>query len=152
MKKRMLSEITINWINLIPKIVNGNGCWIPVNWKASNDGYISITINYKEYLLHRLVLSTYNNLNYEDSSWDTRHSTKCDRACFNPEHLKSGTPGDNIRDSIKDKTHRNSRKKNCPRCSSEYTTEIVKTGWNKGKIVRRCHNCNTLRNRGLLNK
>lgn len=141
-----LSLIDINWIKNLPKISNINGCWIPTLWKPGSDGYISIIIEGNSYQLHRLVLCIYHNLKYKDYSWDTRHSIGCDRACFNYEHLKIGTCIDNIKDSVKDKTHKNSRKNNCSKCGGEYTIHTIKSGWNRGKITRICKICSILRN------
>jgi len=150
-RKREIRKIIFdqNWINSLSKIININGCWIPTRWKSGSDRYVTITINNVEYQLHRLTLCIYHNLNYNDKSWQSRHNTNCNKACFNLEHLQSGTCGDNIRDSVRDKTHYNTRKKVCSKCGSEYRIQVTKTGWNRGKIVRKCDTCQVLRNHGL---
>ena len=93
------------------------------------------------YLLHRLTLCLWNNLNYEDKKLVTRHYTGCDTRCFNPEHLKPGTDRDNALDRIRDGNHYNANKKECPTHKIPYITTITKTGPNRGMIRRKCKLC-----------
>lgn len=139
------SELTKEWVDSIPRVINENGCHIPIN-KPTGAGYVPIQIEGNSYLLHRLVISLYYNLNYHDQSWTARHNTGCDTKCIFHEHLKSGTISDNMKDRIRDGNHHNSNKKVCPKCGSEYTVEVQKTGWQKGKIFRRCITCRDIRN------
>jgi len=137
---KRINSFTIEWILSISKVINNNGCWIPQH-KADEDGYIRITFGRypkaKRYKLHRIVMCVYNNIDYDNKSVESRHSTRCSRACFNPEHIKPGSKSDNVKDSVKDKTHRNSAKITCPKCNGSYS---LRTKY--GKIVRFCRACN----------
>jgi hypothetical protein len=136
-----LNELTKGAIESIPKITNDNGCWIPTEKSPSGNGYIQVTINGKYSLLHRIVICIYHNLNYDDK-WDSRHGPKCSKACFNPEHLKSGTASENEFDKVRDGGHHHANKTHCPSCGSEYRRRITKTGPNRGEIRRWCPMCN----------
>jgi hypothetical protein len=140
MRPQSLPEVTKEWIDSIPKIINSNGCWIP-NKKSANTGYTQIWIGDKYLLLHRLVLSVYHNLDYHDQSWDSRHGLQCDRACFFHEHLKFGTHSDNNKDIVLHGKHHNANKTKCPQCGCPYRVRINKTGINQGKIRRVCPVC-----------
>ena len=106
------SELSIEWIDSIPKIINANRCWIPTNLAIQHDGYVNIGIEGLQCRLHRVVLCVYHNLNYYDKSWVSRHSKECSRSCFNSEHLKPGTDSDNCKDQVEHGTHRMIQKKN----------------------------------------
>jgi hypothetical protein len=138
MPKNWKFEFTTNWINNIPKIIDNNGCWIPLEHKAGTQGYVTIKINYIEYKLHRLSMCIHLNLDYYDKKLDTRHSKNCDRACFNYEHLQPGTTSDNQKDSVLHGTHKETRKLVCPKCGSNYKTYTRKSGWSKGQTKRYC--------------
>ena len=140
------SDLNKDWINSFPRIINSNGCWIPLN-KPNNKGYVQVTIERDMYFLHRLAICMYNNLNYKDSSWDSRHSQGCDTRCFNPEHLQSGTATDNNRDIINHGNNFELNKKCCPRCGSGYKIHVNKTGWTKGKTYRFCPICRIMHNK-----
>lgn len=105
-------KLDIEWILIIPKIINKNGCWIPTNLAIQHDGYVNISIEGLACRLHRVILCVYLNLNYYDKLWVSRHSKDCVRACFNPEHLKPGTDSDNCKDQVEHGTHRMIQKKN----------------------------------------
>ena len=142
-----LSEFSIKWINNLPKIINNNGCWIPTRWAPLPNGYVHIQVEKISFLLHRLVVSIYCNLDYHSLEWDTRHNKECSHACFNPEHLKPGTASDNIKDSVEHGTQKEARKKCCPKCKGEYKTRIIKSGYQKGQIKRYCPSCSNDWNR-----
>jgi hypothetical protein len=72
---------------------------------------------------------------------ETMHNQGCDRACFNPEHVKPGTHAENMKDHI----HHNTLKEVCPKCKGEYTIIRIRTGPLKGKTRRRCKNCRRLK-------
>lgn len=133
-------DLSIEWINSLDKIINDNGCWVSTR-RAEQDGYVSICIDRNRYYLHRLVLCIIKNLDYYDKLWDTRHGYKCSRACFNPEHIQSGSSSENARDSVIHKTNKETRKKVCPTCGSEYKIHKIKSGFNRGKIGRVCKVC-----------
>src|SRR5882672_31668 len=128
--KRNPEVPTIDWINSIPKTIDENGCWIPIEWKPSDyRGYIRISINNKLIHLHRLSMCIHHNLDYLDYKIETRHGENCDKSCFNYEHLTPGSASDNERDKI----HSNI----CPKCGSFCKTRNpIKYGINKGKITR----------------
>jgi len=124
-----------------PKVINENGCWIP-NKVPSSDGYVHIMKDYTSYVLSRVSLIVFNNLDYFDSNLSTRHSTKCSKACFNPEHLLPGTLKDNMQDVITDGKNANLNKEHCNKCGAPYTKTVVrKTGIRKGQVFRRCVIC-----------
>lgn len=139
-------EFTKEWINNYPKTINSNGCWIPVN-KPYNNGYVSVEFNYKRYLLHRLAICIFNNIDYDNKKIDTRHSKDCDRACFNPEHLKPGTKSQNAIDTVEHGKHYQINKTCCAKCGGELKIHINKTGWNRGLTHRFCPVCRDLRNK-----
>lgn len=143
-----LSNINKEWIDNLSKTINENGCWIPNRWSPLSSGYIPVQIEKIVFLLHRLSLCVYNNLNYNDD-FETRHNTGCDKACFNPEHLKSGTVLDNMQDRTKDGTHYETRKKVCSKCGGEYKTRIIKSGYQKGETKRYCPICSNNWNKGI---
>lgn len=130
---------TKEWILSIPKIINNNGCWIS-NYATKNNGYVSVHIGGINFLLHRVVISLWSNLSYSDN-FESRHSTNCNRACFNPDHLKPGTVSDNQMDAVKDKTHKETRKINCTNCGSEYSNKKVIDKFGNTKTHRFCNEC-----------
>lgn len=133
--------MTIEWINSIPKTINENGCWIPELVPNNTSGYVLISIKGKKFVLSRLSMCIYNNIDYSNSKIDTRHSSICTKSCFNPKHLKPGSASDNRYDAVKDKKDRNSKKDYCPKCGGEYSTRTNKTGIFRSKISRECLNC-----------
>lgn len=141
-----MNIFTKEWINTIPKIINENGCWIPIKWQTYSSGYIVVRIDNIRYSLHRIVMCVYNNINYDDPKINSRHSKNCDKACFNHEHLTPGTFSDNTKDSVEHGTHRQTQKKICPKCGNEYKIKITKSGWNRGRISRRCTVCDAVKN------
>lgn len=145
----MTNIFTKEWINNVPKIINENGCWIPIK-KSGSDGYVRISIGKGgrdgTYSLHRIVMCLYYEIDYNNLKIDTRHSKDCDRACFFHEHLKPGSSSDNVKDSILHGTHANASKKYCSKCGNQFKIRIIKTGWNKGKIMRECIICKSRRN------
>lgn len=139
-KHYKLSELSEEWVNNFPKTIDSNGCWIPPN-NSDQEGYVPIQVEGNYFRLHRLVVAIYHNLNYSDSLWDARHNKDCDRACFNPEHLQSGTHTDNMRDKIRDGTNHNLNKDKCSKCGCVYTMIKRKSGPRKGMFFRRCTRC-----------
>src|SRR5216684_5410896 len=143
MRGDKFSDINKEWIDNLPKTINSNGCWIP-KLKSYKTGYVPIKIDNNLFVLSRLSMCIYYNIDYYNKKIDTRHDTGCDKACFWYEHLKPGTTGDNVRDSVKDKTHVEARKEFCPKCGGPYTIKIIQTGWTRGKIQRICRSCRYL--------
>ena len=137
-------EFTTEWISNIPKTINDNGCWIPLNHRSDSAGYVSIMFEGVSYVISRLSMCIYNNISYNNKKIVARHDIGCDRACFNYNHLKPGTVSDNAKDSVKEGTHWQTKKKCCPKCGSEYRTKIIKSGWSKGNKYRYCLACKAL--------
>lgn len=137
-----LNELTKEAIESIPKIINENSCWIPLDKTPNSNGYIQVTINSKYLLLHRLVISIYYNIDYNNFKIVTRHSSNCEKACFNPKHLTPGTTSENEYDKVRDGRNHNANKIRCPSCGSNYKIRITKTGANRGEIRRWCPVCN----------
>ncbi len=134
------------FINSIPKVIDVNGCWIPLT-VPYDDGYCHIKINQVRYSLHRLSMCIFYSIDYYDLKVDTRHSEICSRACFNPEHLKPGSTRDNAMDAINHGRHRNASKNVCPKCGLEYQRYMIKSGPRKGDFFRQCFNCKNKRRR-----
>lgn len=140
-------EFTKEWLDSIPKIINGNGCWIPSDIAPNDKGYTRIWDGNRFLSLHRIVICVHYEIDYDDPKIDTRHNTGCDHRCFFIKHLQPGSHSDNIRDSVNDKTHRNSRKECCPKCGGPYTIKVNKTGQDRGRIYRRCLTCRDVKNK-----
>lgn len=113
------ASFTKEYILSIPKTINNNDCWIPDKVAESN-GYVRISINDIRYLLHRVVMCLWYDIEYTNKNIETRHNKGCDRSCFNYEHLKSGTTSDNTKDQVIHGTHHEARKTHCPKCGGEY--------------------------------
>lgn len=139
-KQRKFSDITKEWIELIPKTINENGCWIP-DLVASGSGYVDISIEGKLYKLHRIVICLYYNIEYNNIKIVSRHNERCDKRCFFHEHLKSGTDSENVIDNVIRGIHKESQKKVCPKCNGPYKTTVTQTGWTKGAVTRHCPAC-----------
>lgn len=84
----------------------------------------------------------YHNIDYYNRRIVTRHGPKCDKSCFNYDHLIPGTNSENEYDKVRNGGHHHSNKTSCPSCNSEYKIRIIKTGPNKGTIRRWCPVCN----------
>lgn len=138
------TRLTKEWIDSIPKTINENGCWIPLDNKPSTVGYVMIMIEGNVFSLSRLSMCIIYNVDYGNKKIVARHSKGCDRACFFYDHLKPGTDSDNAKDSVRDGTHRQAQKKVCPKCGGEYKTKIIQGGWSKGQIYRYCLTCRSI--------
>lgn len=131
----MKSSFTREYILSIKKSINSIGCWIPKQ-KPKRNGYVQVSIDSRLVMLHRVVMSLWHNIDYNDISIETRHNTTCDRRCFNPEHVKPGTHKENMKEHV----HHNSKKDVCPKCGGHYTLVILANG-----LKRRCNNCRRAR-------
>lgn len=116
-------------------------CWL---WTAGcfTDGYGSFRLGGRSLRAHRV--------SYEVSTGPipeglvVMHS--CDTPlCVNPAHLSVGTVGDNSRDMVSKKRHRNSRKDACVR-GHEFTSATTYIRPNGSRECRVCH-ANTERDR-----
>jgi hypothetical protein len=137
---RKPGQFSKEWILSLQKIITNNGCWIS-HYAPATNGYVSVTINRKKYQLHRIAMCLWNNIDYSNQNIDSRHSTGCDKRCFNPEHIKPGSKSENAIDSVNDKTHKESRKSNCQVCGAEYASYTYRIGPHKGKTYRYCYQC-----------
>lgn len=78
-------------------IYNDSGCWLYTG--ALTEGYGTIKILKRVYLVHRISASLYHNLNLDDSSIQANHTVNCvNKNCWNPEHLYVGTQWENGQD------------------------------------------------------
>jgi hypothetical protein len=146
-----LAELSKEAIGLIPKTINSNGCWIPITKSANSNGYIQVTWNGKYHNLHRIVVCIYYNRDYDDKSFLALHSKDCSKSCFFHEHLRTGTEGDNIRDSVLHGTHKETRKLVCPKCKGEYRRR-KRTRYGVECWIRYCVNCYNEQRKTLLKK
>lgn len=72
---------------------------------------------------------------------------RCDNPrCVNPEHLRAGTNGDNMRDAVQRKRHSNTKKSHCPR-GHPYTPENTRVRLRDDTTRRECRECNFARHR-----
>jgi hypothetical protein len=140
-RPKSLSEVTKEWIESIPKTIDPvTGCWIPKS-KPNSNGYVPIYFDGRSYFLHRLVLCLYYEVDYYDDNIQTRHSKDCNKACFLHSHLTPGTSKENMKDIVLHGNNYNSKKEVCQVCGGPYHTVKVKSGFNRGKIVRQCRAC-----------
>lgn len=78
--------------------IDNNGCWLR-NSKKDKSLYATASYRGKIYVLSRLALAAWKQMPL-DSRFQACHT--CDiPGCFNPEHLFTGTPGDNRKDMEK---------------------------------------------------
>ncbi len=133
-------NLSIQWIDSIPKLINDNNCWIPIYIKPNAMNYIELRINNNRYYLHRLSMCIYNNIDYDNKQIDTRHSSNCHPSCFNYNHLSPGTHYDNMQDAVNNKKFYNQTKINCPKCNGPYKRSYT---FSKGKMrhQRYCPRC-----------
>jgi hypothetical protein len=138
--------ITKEFIDLIPKTINSNGCWIS-NYIPETCHNIRIKINGNRFLLSRLVMCLWSDINYDDKKIIARH--KCNNgSCFNPEHIIPGSDSDNTYDSIKAGTHYNASKEVCPKCKFPYRKhKQINRNTSKTTWTRYCANCYNERRR-----
>jgi len=120
--------------------LNGNGCKLWLGSIAKN-GYGYFYADKKTYKAHRFSYELANGS--IPKSKLILHKCKQQRDCVNPDHLYAGTHSDNVRDSIKDGTHKNQNmfKTNCGTCGGyirlcDANTYVYPKGW------RDCRSCN----------
>jgi hypothetical protein len=118
------------------RIINENGCWLWTKGK-DKDGYGKITVADVSWLVHRFAMAIFKP---EEFAEYLKVLHNCDTpACFNPEHLYSGTGSDNKQDEIRRGRNFNNRKTHCIN-GHEFTSENTintKEGW------RKCKTCQT---------
>lgn len=104
--------IDISYILKRSKIIDEDGCWIST-YAKSNYGHVRVRIgkDRRRYVLSRLAYCVYNNKEY-DGDFLVRHT--CNKpACFKKECLIEGTHSDNMLDSVRFGTHRNTKRMLC---------------------------------------
>jgi len=147
----MRHEFSKEWLLSIPKTIDQNECWIPLNRVSKPNGYIKVNIKDKIFLLHRMSMCLFHNVDYNDSSIDTRHSNICNKACFNPNHLQPGTRSQNMNDLVNNGTHYQTRKTHC-KCGNpfdRFSYKRRKVGIIvKISLIKRCSKCELLNSRG----
>ena len=119
------------------------GCWL---WCGATSAkgyailYKRIEGRYRRFRVARLLLGL--------ASGEPRMALHlCDNPrCVNPEHLRAGTNGDNMRDAVERRRHSNTRKSHCPR-GHPYTPENTRVRLRDGTARRECRECNFARHR-----
>ena len=118
------------------RVITESGCW---EWQGTRTttGYGRIHYNGKLWLVHRVASRLWLPDFTEDKI--TRH--KCDNpSCFNPEHLRNGTHGQNSLDSIlkgRNTSYWGNRKL-CKRGHLLEGNNLVKSG--NHRICKKCAN------------
>jgi hypothetical protein len=79
------------------KNITETGCWNWLGGKIKN-GYGMTSVNGKRYLTHRYSLELFNNEPI-DKNLEVRHMCH-NPSCYNPNHLKTGTHNDNMKDMV----------------------------------------------------
>lgn len=78
-------------------VTNEKGCHLVTSLKQHNNGYINVTRNQKNWLLHRYIYTQV----HGEIPKDLVILHTCDEpTCINIEHLRTGTQKDNITDMI----------------------------------------------------
>jgi len=135
-----MNKITKDFILSLSKVVTDRGCWLLVN---SNRGGTTWVSN-RNILIHRIVAYLWHggfDL-FNCSKVEICHKCENDsnhkfNICFNPDHIYVGTKSTNMYDSVKNKTHTQSRKTHCSK--GHLFDAVLKR---HGKIVgRKCRIC-----------
>lgn len=127
------------WEKLLSlRMITKEGCWRYLGCTNSK-GYGQIHFNNKQYEVHRIAAII--NLGLEINSSNLAcHKEFCNhKDCFNPEHIYVGNESSNAKDTVRLRTHRESKKTHCRR-GHEYNKEntwISPTGWRQCRICWR---------------
>ena len=135
----IVGKFSKEYILLLEKIIDNNGCWRSAH--VDNGNQVQISINGHLYILSRVVMCLWHDIKYDSYRILARHTCN-NGVCFNPDHIIPGSDSDNVYDSVKAGTHRQIQKKVCPKCGGEYTSKRVKDRL-RGiiRIARRCEPC-----------
>lgn len=121
-------------------VERSDGCW---RWLGSlgGHGYGQIMVNRKAWTAHRYAyVLAHGEIPMRDGKHGAVVMHTCDnRWCVNPEHLRIGTQGDNLRDMFAKgrASNQNAKKVTCP---SGHSLDKVTNGHN-GRTMRYCSIC-----------
>ena len=76
--------------------VNTNGCWV-WNWSVETKGYATVRVNGRSLKAHRVA---YERANGPIPDGQVIRHLCGNPSCLNPDHLRSGTPTENMRDMV----------------------------------------------------
>jgi hypothetical protein len=142
----MTKEIALEYISKLKITVLPSGCHVPNRYYGKeNNTYTRVTIKRKRYVLARLVIVAFHNIDYYNSHIESRHLCNYP-PCINKEHVIPGTTSDNTLDQVKSGTHNEASKARCPKCNSLYSKH------SNGRLQlfsRRCLKCRNKRRNEL---
>lgn len=126
-----------------------DGCWLyQGNINRYGYGRLFLANGTKEELVHRVSANIFLGYDLYNGFEQINHKLECkNKHCWCPDHLYLGTHAENVIDTVKLKTHKESRKTHCKHghefCISN--TSIVKR-FRNGKVVveRVCIICRNL--------
>ena len=121
---------------------DATGCWL---WQGTcyHDGYGAINISGKMKRTHRVSWELING-SIPEGMYICHH---CDvRDCINPAHLFLGTQQDNVKDMIKKKRDRSSKKTQC-KSGHSFNEENTYNRVYRGRKLRQCRECGRIANR-----
>lgn len=140
-KSGLVQEYKDHLIKLLNnKTTQINNCWIYDGFTTQKMPYPRVTFWGNVFMVHRLSAAIYLGLNLDDSEEHACHKTICpNKNCWNPEHLYVGDRSTNMQDTVKLRTHPETRKTHCAR-GHEYTPENTRIYERK----RKCRTCNRI--------
>ncbi len=116
--------------------ITESGCWRYLGCTNSR-GYGQIHFLGKQYEVHRISAVINLGLDINNKREQSNHKEICQyHDCFNPDHLYKGNNSTNAIDTVRNKTHRESKKTHCPK-GHEYNdknTWISPNGWRQCRI------------------
>lgn len=142
--KARVGEYSKKYILNLNKSIDSNGCWRSTH-VANTAGQIQVSIEGHFYVLSRVVMCLWYNIDYYNYKVLARHLCN-NGVCFNPDHIVPGTDSENQFDAVKAGTHFNASKECCPKCNGPYTK--IRTRRNGKYVIERyCKYCSMMRRR-----